>query len=92
MKNLKEYADPYLERMFKIAIESQTTYTEQFLKGTAEVFTAPTLLTLAKNSWKSVQNHTNFTKFLNYIADVVSFDSIWKTAQNFFSRSLNTLV
>ena len=50
------------------------------------------MLNLVKKNWKSVQNLRNFTLFLNQIGEIVTFESIWKTTQNFFARSLNTLV
>lgn len=90
VRNLKEYAEPYLDRLFKIAIEVESSHAEQFLREATSILTAPTLLALAKN-WKSV-NFANFTLFLSLISEKVSFESIWKTTQQFFARSITTKV
>ena len=92
IKNLKEYLQPYLDQMFKIAIEVESDQTEEFVKGITELLTTPSLIELAKNNWKTVKNFNNFTLFFNYLSKIASFESIWKTIQNFNARSLNSLV
>lgn len=57
-----------------------------------EAFTAPTLVSLVKTHAKTVKNALNFSYFLEKISSKVTFESIWKTCQTFFGKSLASVI
>jgi len=65
--------DPYLGRIFGIAVEVEDVYSGKFIDGVVESFTPPVLVSLVKNHYKTVKNIQNFTHFLLKSSQLLPF-------------------